>query len=305
MKREEIEAASQRAIARQPDEIHLIPAPDHEWSNRSAVETYVRPLLSLGFTDVGSFTVDVLTVAAQFLLKEPDNVYAVVYEHPKAGVWLNLVILYENGESMTLTSTADRGLEKRPGHPTLHAPGSSAEKLYAITRELLNQPQRKTLAASMIVEEFERAWAEGVKWRKDRGVSATEAVSVLLSRDGKKARMLRPNRIEFVAEQIGGPENELKKRLSEAFGGRAVGSAYLARVRYDESPDFPVALCLRDASPNDEVLLSAIQRIVASVFQSSVQLDIIFITAADVSRIEAVCAAFYRREVRPETGRIS
>ena len=143
----------------------MVSAPDHAWSNRSAVETYVRPLQALGFTDVGCFTVDVLRVATQFLLKKPDEVYAVVYEHPKAGVWLNLVILYENGASMTLTTTADRGLEKRPGHPTLHAPGASAEKLYTITKELLNEPQRKVLTSTSIVTKFERAWAEGVQWR--------------------------------------------------------------------------------------------------------------------------------------------
>jgi hypothetical protein len=234
-------------------------------------------------------------LASQFLLKKPDDVYAVVYEHPKAGVWLNLVILYENGASMTLTTTADRGLEKRPGHPTLHAPGASAEKLYTITKELVNEPKRKMLTSTSIVTEFERAWAEGVQWRKSRGVSATEAVSVLLSRDGKNARLLRPDRIDFVAEPDGSPERELKKRLSELFARQAVGAAHLVRVRYDESPDYPVALCLRGASPKDAGLLLATQKIFASVFQSGVHLDILFVAAADVGRLERVCPAFYTR----------
>jgi hypothetical protein len=62
-KREQLEAAAKRAISKQPDEIHMVGGPDHAWSNRSAVETFVRPLQVLGFTDVGCFTVDVLSVA--------------------------------------------------------------------------------------------------------------------------------------------------------------------------------------------------------------------------------------------------
>src|SRR5439155_16193255 len=119
---------AKRAIDKQPDEIHMIAAPDHVWTNKDAVDAHAQALRATGFTDAGSFTIDVLPVTTQFSLKKPDDVYAVIYEHPKVGVWLNLVILYENGASMTLTTTTDRGLEKRPGHPTLHVPGAPADK---------------------------------------------------------------------------------------------------------------------------------------------------------------------------------
>src|SRR5438034_6276192 len=49
--------------------------------------------------------------------------YAVIYEHPKAGIWINFVVLFQDGSSITFTNTQDRGMEKRPGHPTLHVVG--------------------------------------------------------------------------------------------------------------------------------------------------------------------------------------
>ncbi len=294
-KRDQLEEAANRAIDKQPDEIHMIAAPDHAWTNQAAVNAYAQSLSALGFSDAGAFTIDVLPAATRFLLKKPDDVYAVIYEHPKAGVWLNLVILYENGGSMTLTTTPDRGLEKRPGHPTLHAPGATADELYAMTQKLLNEPKRKALMPSSIIGEFERAWADGVKWRKSRGMSATEAISILLSRDGKNVRALRPDRIEFVAEQSGDPERELKKRLAAFFATQAVAAAYLVRVHYDESPEYPVALCLRGASAKDAALVLGIQKVFAGVFRAGVHLDTIFVVPSDLPRLERVSKPFYER----------
>ena len=89
----------------------------------------------LGFADAGIYTVDVLPVGLQFLLNSSERMYAVIYEHPKAGIWINFVVLFEDETSVTFTNTQDRGLEKRPGYPTnsirlpwpsvLHSPASS------------------------------------------------------------------------------------------------------------------------------------------------------------------------------------
>ena len=55
-------------------------------------------------------------------------------------------------------------------------------------RQLAGDKPRKALSASSIVAEFEHAWAEGVRSRKQRGFAAAEVASVLLSRDGQSAR---------------------------------------------------------------------------------------------------------------------
>src|SRR5712692_4714366 len=125
-KYEILKDVAQRATEKQPDNIHLIAAPQHVWSNTDAIETYTTAFRTLGFVDVETYLVDVLPVAILFFLKEPEQMYSTIYEHPKVGVWINLVVLYEDGTSITYTNTRDRGMEKRPGHPVVYAPGATA-----------------------------------------------------------------------------------------------------------------------------------------------------------------------------------
>src|SRR5690242_5192589 len=99
-----LRAAARRAANQQPDEIHLSAAQEHAWSSASAVEAHASQLRGLGFVETGTYTIDALPVAVRFLLKETDRIYATIYEHPKVGVWMNLVILYANGTSSTLTT---------------------------------------------------------------------------------------------------------------------------------------------------------------------------------------------------------
>ena len=295
-----LQAAGKRAAEKQPDEIHLVAAPGHAWANRAAVEAYAKPLAALGFVDAGTYTVDVLAVALRFALGESQRMYATVYEHAKAGVWMNFVVLYENGGSITFSTTRDRGLEQRPGHPIVHHPGSSAAELHAAAlRRLGGDGPRKPLTPTSIVAEFERAWAEGVRWRKQRGFQTAEIASVLLSRDGRPARALRPERIQFIGAQDGEPERTLKTALEAAFAARqTVEKAYLARVRYDEAAETSVALCLVSATPNDVELLAAIRKAFAAVFRASTHLDILFVVPADVERLERSCPPFWIRPQR-------
>jgi hypothetical protein len=289
-----LEDAARRASAKQPDEIHLIAAPQHAWSNPSAVEAFARAVFDLGFAEAGTFTIDALSVAIRFFLKAQENVYAAVYEHSKAGVWLNFVILYEIGTSMTFTTRQDRGMEQRPGHPIVHSPGASAAQLYAMVQDQAPPAGRKPLSEESIAGEFERAWAEGILWRKDRGgISVTEAASVLASRNGQPARILRPDRIQYIAEQDGVPERGLKEEFTKCFAQYpGVEKAYLVYLRYDEMPECSVALCLISKS-KDLKLIEAIRRAFSALFSKTQHLDIMFVSLSEAQRIERVCPPFY------------
>lgn len=287
--------AAERATQKQPDEIHLIRAPNHQWTNPAAIEPYTTALHAHGFADAGIFTVDVLPVALQFLLKESERMYAVIYEHPKAGIWINFVVLFQDGSSITFTNTRDRGMEKRPGHPTVHVAGAAAGQLYSIAVAQCPRQPRKVLTPESLVTEFEKAWADGIRWRKSRGgISVAEVASVALSRSGQPVRVLRPERIHYIAEQEGKPEAELKnvlRRIFESYSG--VTKAYLVSVKYDESPQIWVALCLMSAS-REMKMLHAIRSIFKSLFRKGNDLDIMFVGDSEAARIEAVCKPFFQ-----------
>jgi hypothetical protein len=294
-KRQILEAAAKRAIEKQPEEIHLIAAPKYAWSNAAAVEAHASTIVRLGFSDAGTYTIDPLGVAVRFFLKVSDRMYSVIYEHPKAGTWLNFVVLYEDGSNITFTTTQDRGLEQRPGHPIVHSPGATADNLYSIAVSKAPPNGRKPLSPESIVIEFEQAWAEGIRWKKDRGVSMTEVASLLFSRDGRDARILRPDRIQYIAEQDGTPERELKARFVKVFAAYpALEKAYLVFLRYDEAPQGSVALCLATSS-KDMTLVDAIRKTFAELFSVNSHLDILFVAPSEAARVEQVCQPFYRK----------
>jgi hypothetical protein len=291
-----LKAVADRANQKQPDEIHLLAALNPQWSNPVAIEGYVAGLRSLGFVDAGIYSVDVLPVVLQFFLKEGDRMYAVVYEHPKAGIWINLVALFEDGTSITFTSTQDRGLETRPGHPTIHVPGATAQQLYSAALAHCPAGARKLLTPESIIKQFEKAWIDGIQWRKSRGgISATEVASVILSRGGQPTRVLRPERVQYIGEQDGGPERELKTAVSKVFDSYpGVTKAYLVRVKYDESAEVNVALCLQ-SSVREMKLVDEIRSAFKALFRLGEHLDIMFVTPAEAQRIEGVCFSFFSR----------
>src|SRR5207253_4238259 len=156
---------------------------------------------------------------------------------PKAGIWINFVVLFQDGSSITFTNTQDRGMEKRPGHPTVHVAGAAAGQLYSIAVAQCPRQPRKVLTPESLVAEFEKAWADRIQWRKSRGgISAAEVASVILSRGGQPTRVIRPERVHYIREQDGAPERELKAELSKIFDSHSgVTKAYLWQGKYDES----------------------------------------------------------------------
>ena len=99
------------------------------------------PLLKRGFTDLGPYSVDVMPyVMLRFLANPAVSIYACVYEHAKAGVWLDLVSRYDDGSGATFTTMRPTGLDPNPRETVVHARGSSSDMLYG--RMLVERPQR-------------------------------------------------------------------------------------------------------------------------------------------------------------------
>lgn len=79
------------ALARVPETVHLSRRGDEGWKDPDQARRRWEPLLALGFSDAGSFGVDEMPgVMIRLLASTPDSILAMVYEHPKAGQWLEL-----------------------------------------------------------------------------------------------------------------------------------------------------------------------------------------------------------------------
>jgi hypothetical protein len=101
------------------------------------------------------------------------------------------------------------------------------------------------------------------------------------------------SQIEFVGEQDGHAERELKLVLKHTFlPFRTLMRAYLARVRYGRG-DEPVALCLLANSDNEhEELVSQAQKAFRTLFKIDQAMDVLFLTAAQEKKLKICCRPF-------------
>jgi hypothetical protein len=177
---------SDRSLGRLPDQIHLTRRTDQQWANAAAANALAQPLLDAGFEDSGTFAIEELPgVLCRLMVHPADAIGASVYEHPKTGVWLELVTRYHDGTTASFSTRRPSGMDPRPGHLSTHAPGAGA---LALLERVRSERPLKTLtpiSAATYPRTFEAGYAEGIAWRKRRGVSAREIAEV--SRNRKAA----------------------------------------------------------------------------------------------------------------------
>jgi len=106
----------------------------------------------------------------------------VLYAHPVAGRWFDLVCKYADGRSATFTTARTTGLNQRPRHAIIHVPGASPEALYRQGQSERPVGELKSISASTVAAEFENAYAEATTWRKQHGISADEVAKVAARR---------------------------------------------------------------------------------------------------------------------------
>ncbi|MGH7502508.1 MAG: hypothetical protein ACREL7_12215 [Longimicrobiales bacterium] len=171
-------AIGKAALASQPDVITPMESTDgpREAEAKAAVESLTRR----GFAFVGSYVIPEMSgLPVHFLTRVEECVVAVVYEHPKAGVWCDLATRYLDGTSFTITNARmGGGLDARPGHETLRVPGLTTAALHI--RLLRDRPKTTPvgIAPADVARVFADAYASEMAWRKGKGIKKQEVRTV-------------------------------------------------------------------------------------------------------------------------------
>jgi hypothetical protein len=102
------------------------------------------------------------------------------------------------------------------------------------------------------------------------------------------------DKIHFISEQIGVPENEFKESIVALFQSLNKHlRAYLAQVENSEEKDFSVSLCIASEDGEDENLAKAIALIFRRMFGPHEHLDILFLTESQEKQLRKVCCPFF------------
>jgi hypothetical protein len=167
------------AMSRQPDSIRLLACGEDGWQDPDPSAGVASSLQSLGFQDAGTYRVPELPgLIVQLMANPSDNLYAAIYEHPKAGHWFDVYSHFDDGTSFTCTTARPTGLDPRPGHDTVNLPGARPQALIERVRSECVYKHPKPATRDNAVRAFESFYAEATAWRKQKGISAEEVGKV-------------------------------------------------------------------------------------------------------------------------------
>ena len=176
-----------------PNRIHLARQDQLDWAKESAVKATLEPLQKLGFAPVGFFTLQEMP-GVQFvaLTHSAHNAYAVIYEHPVAGVWADIYTRYAEGQPLTVCTYSNvhhpgsNQLDTPPFRKSVKIPGLAIESLFE--RFINERPayvfdpvQPENFAAL-----FEKAYADEMDWRNSRGGPTEDEIRRVAAATGRQ-----------------------------------------------------------------------------------------------------------------------
>lgn len=216
-----------------PAEIKLKPAPTIDWHHPAEVAAVTDALESVGFIAAGTYTIDGDEKMRLRGFAQPhEGAWAVIYDHPdKPGPILDVVSEYADGTMTTHSNGDETGLDRPPGKPIVRYPGADAREVHR--RHLAERPEGdlKPVDAAGFATSVERAYAEEMAWRAERGGLTAAEVRAQARISGQE---VDDATVEQVRMMYLGKLNEgLDERLRKAF----LRTSGVTAVEWEEMED--------------------------------------------------------------------
>lgn len=170
-----------------PETITLTPIDRVSWPDQENGRRLFQEISRLGFVPVSAFGIaEMPGVELIGFCRSDESAYAVLYYHPKAGVWMDIAGRYQDGGSLTVSSTKEAGvLDKPEGWVTVKAVDASPAELWA--RYQANRRKgaaRRPTSKENFKADFENAYAEEMAWRQARGGATEDEVRRVAANSG-------------------------------------------------------------------------------------------------------------------------
>jgi hypothetical protein len=199
--REAIEQFGQQiaAGAIPPFRMVLKPLAPGVW-NTARVTELSNGLQQQGFAVAGDFQAAnfPIDVKIQLLAHAELGMQAAVYEHPQAGVWVDIVTRYSDGRVVCDSSVRDHLMDSMPQKTIRFHEGEDAATVCAA--HLAQRPDGpwRRIPLKELPELFERIYGEEMEWRGSRGGPTAEEIGRVSERDGNAAT---PEIVEAIRSQ--------------------------------------------------------------------------------------------------------
>lgn len=175
-------------MAPTPSRISLESISNPDWADAPDAARDLTILREAGFTDVGAYAVvEMPGVEIVALVHTGDSLYAVVYGHPVAGTWSDIVARYDDGTARVASNAPTAGqMDSPPWTQNLPEPGATVARLLEALRDRAPTEGRTTASGDDFVAEFTIAYAREMDWRNSSGgVSEDEVRRVAAAMEGE------------------------------------------------------------------------------------------------------------------------
>jgi len=152
-------------------EISLVPTDNPRWSHKKIITELTDTFNAHGFDLAGHYDCPEMPgVKIAGFVKPSEQLIGVLYDHPIAGIWEDICIEYNDGESLTV-SNAPMGqeMDHMPQSTKIYMKGSALDELIAKILSERKNKGRKTITKENFSSNFEEAYRKEMNWRMERG----------------------------------------------------------------------------------------------------------------------------------------
>ena len=211
--------ASMGAAAPPPFRVSLVPAESEPaWSDPTVIAAASGALEELGYRRIEDYVIPEMgDLPGRAFLHEAERLYAVLYDHPAAGIICDIACALSAGMHLTATSAPESGLDQPPRSRIVHLPrlASDSDDIRRLHERVLAEAgseARRAVAPEAFVSVFEANYIEQMDWHIERrGPTAEEVrrIAQLLEEpepDADEIQMVQAIWLgaieEFVDEQV-------------------------------------------------------------------------------------------------------
>ena len=166
-----------------PFRISLRKNEDEKWDNLEAIQGATEQLELFSYKAIGDYVIDELNnCKLRAFFSEKNNAYAVIYEHPQAGVWVDAQVFLADGTGITVTTMKDQGLDQ-PSFVSmtyleidLLKEPFAVKEVVAVLQEKSERKKLQETEAENFEKEFIQAYRRAMNWRIEQGGVTREEI---------------------------------------------------------------------------------------------------------------------------------
>ena len=219
------------------------------WHHEDAVLTLNKQALELGFFEIDKFSVNEMPDIFMWTYFHPAQSAAlIVYDHPMAGVWFDVVTRYPDGSNITVTTTRTPPVVVIPEDITVRDPDLALRA--ALDRLVIERKPGPfvDLGPDHFIEEFEAAYARYMDFVIRQG----DVSETFVRESGKALGVTHTFKDEEYAEARAVQNEQLRMRAAEACLDNFVRHSGLSASQWEACRDR--ALVVHERLTSDEVV---------------------------------------------------